>query len=177
MRLKRCCCSNAGTDRRKYGDGRHTPRASSGIAIFGAHCDAVARHANEAESFSTLLRHNDSVATADEIGIQEARSSDQSRVANGGDANAFEQRAVALWHLWIVWGSPAACPLSCRAEWDRRGWNCTAIDSPRGCMQINAQQLTNNGAQLLLHRVIEAVVPDRIEPASLGQKQEREVLP
>jgi hypothetical protein len=44
-------------------------------------------------------------------------------------------------------------------------------------MQINAQQLTNNGAQLALHRVIEAVVPDRIESASLGQKQEREVLP
>jgi hypothetical protein len=90
MRIERCCCSNAGTDRRKYSDGRHAPRASSGIAIFGAHCDAVARHANKAESFSALLRHNDSLATTDEIGIQEARSSDQSRVANGGDANAFE---------------------------------------------------------------------------------------
>jgi hypothetical protein len=44
-------------------------------------------------------------------------------------------------------------------------------------MQINAQQLTNNGAQLALHRVIEAVVPDRIESASLRQKQKREVLP
>jgi hypothetical protein len=172
MCLKRGRSSDTRTNRRKYGDGRHTPRASSGIAIFGAHCDAVARQTNEAESLSALLRHNDPLATTDEIGIQEARSSDQARVTDCGRANTFEQRTVALWDLWIVRGSPAACPLSCRAKWDRRCWNRTAIDSPRGCMQINAQQLTNNGAQLLLHRVIEAVVPDRIKPACLRQEQQ-----
>ena len=44
-------------------------------------------------------------------------------------------------------------------------------------MQVNAQQLTNHGAQFVLHGVIKAVVPDRIEATCLRQDQEREVLP
>jgi hypothetical protein len=177
MRLKRCRSSNAGTNRRKYGDRSHASRASGSITILGAHCDAVARQTHEAESLSALLCHNDPLATTDEIGIQEARASDQARVTDCGRTNTFEQRTVALWDLWIVRGSPAACPLSCCAEWDRRGWNGTAINPPRGSMQVNAQQFTNYGAQLALHGVVEVVVPDRIESASLGHKQERQVLP
>jgi hypothetical protein len=39
-------------------------------------------------------------------------------------------------------------------------------------VQVNAQQLTNNGAQLALHRVIKTLVPDRVKPACLRQEQQ-----
>ena len=44
-------------------------------------------------------------------------------------------------------------------------------------MQVDAQQLTDRRAQLVLHRVIKGVVSDRIEATCLRQDQEREVLP
>ena len=44
-------------------------------------------------------------------------------------------------------------------------------------MKVNAEELADHGAQLVLHWVIEAVVPDRIESTCLRQEQQREVLP
>ena len=96
MRIERCRCGNAGTDCGQYGDRRHAPGARRGIAIFRAHCDAVAWQADEAEPLSALLRDNDSLATTNEVGIQEARPRDKARVADGSNANTFEQRTVAL---------------------------------------------------------------------------------
>jgi hypothetical protein len=44
-------------------------------------------------------------------------------------------------------------------------------------MKVNAEELANHGAQLVLHGVIKGVIPDRIEATCLRQDQEREVLP
>jgi hypothetical protein len=98
MRIKGCRGGDAGTNRSQHGDRRHAARASRGIAIFGTHRDAVARQANETETFRALLCHNNSVTATNEIGIQEARPRDEARVLDGGGANALKQRAVALWY-------------------------------------------------------------------------------
>ena len=103
MRIKGCRGSDAGTDGGKDRNRCDAPRACGGITVFGTHCNAVARQANETETFSPLLRHHDAVTTTNQVGIQEARPRNEPRVLDGGDANAFEQRAVALWYERIVW--------------------------------------------------------------------------
>jgi hypothetical protein len=37
-------------------------------------------------------------------------------------------------------------------------------------MKVNAEELANHGAQLVLHWVIKGVVPDRIKPTCFGKK-------
>ena len=103
MRIERCRGRDTGADGGKDRDRCDAPRARGGITVFGTHGNAVARQANETETFSTLLCHNNSVATTNQVGIQEARPGDESGILDGGDANAFEQRAVALWYERIVW--------------------------------------------------------------------------
>jgi hypothetical protein len=98
MRIKGCGGGDAGTNRSQHGDRRDTARAGRSIAVFGAYRDAVARQANETETFRALLCHNNTVTATNEIGIQEARPRDEARVLDGGGANALKQRAVALWY-------------------------------------------------------------------------------
>jgi len=43
-------------------------------------------------------------------------------------------------------------------------------------MQVNAEQLPNNGTQLALHRVIEFPVPNWVKSTRLRQDQQREML-
>ena len=90
MRIKRWRCGNACTNGRQDGNGRHTPRACCGVAIFCPHRDAVARHADKAEPLSSLLRNNNTITTTNQVGIQEARSRDEARVLDGRDANALQ---------------------------------------------------------------------------------------
>ena len=172
MRIERSGRRHVGSECGKYSDRRDASRAGSGIAIFGAYRDSVARQANEAEPLGSLLRHNHALAATNEICIEKACPRDKARIAHSGESNALKQRPIALGHEWIVRSGPATRPFSRHAKWDRRCRNCTAINSEGSCMQVNAQQLANHGAQLALHGVIKAVIPDGIKSTCLGQEQE-----
>ena len=91
MRIERRRACNRGASGAQRGNSGDTPGAGGAIAVFRVQRNPNPRRTNKAEPLRPLLRHYNTFATTNQIGIKEAPARNQPRMRNRRITHARER--------------------------------------------------------------------------------------
>jgi hypothetical protein len=172
MQIERRRAGNRSARGAECGNSGDASSTGGAIAVLRVQRNPNPRRANEAEPLRPLLRHYNTFATTNQIGIKEAPASNQPRMRDRRitDAsqcgNKFRTKTRAR----------GICPTSgtlCRgAEWHTVCWDRAAIHPPWRSVEVYAEKFPNNGANPQLHRVVVTLIAASFSASRLRKQQQ-----